>query len=150
MDFTLSDSQKEIQKLARDFAQNKIFPEAPKYDESQEFPIDIIKELAEMGFLGIIFPEEYGGSNFSAVDYAIIIEEISKADPSIGLSLAAHNGLCTNHIYQFANEELKKKYLPDLTSGKKIGAWGLTENVSGSDASGMKTTAVKKDGHYIL
>ena len=150
MDFTLTDSQKEIQKLARDFAQNKIFPVALKYDESQEFPMDIIKELAEMGFLGIIFPEEYGGSNFSAVDYAIIIEEISKADPSVGLSLSAHNGLCTNHIYQFANEQLKKKYLPDLTSGKKIGAWGLTENVSGSDASGMRTTAMKKNGHYIL
>lgn len=150
MDFTLTDSQKEIQKLARNFAQNKILPVAMNYDESQEFPMDIASELGELGFLGIIFPEEYGGSNYSTVDYTIIIEEISKADPSIGLSVAAHNGLCTAHIYQFANEGLKKKYLPDLTTGRKLGAWGLTENVSGSDASSMKTTAVKSNGQYII
>src|SRR5438045_456252 len=123
MDFNLTEEQLQIQKLARDFAQNRIFPEASKFDESQEFPMEIMKELGEMGFLGIIFPEEYGGSNFSCLEYAIIVEEISKADPSIGLSVAAHNGLCTNHIYSFANDELKKKYLPDLTTGKKIGAW---------------------------
>jgi alkylation response protein AidB-like acyl-CoA dehydrogenase len=150
MDFNLSDSQLEVQKLARDFAQTRIAPVAMKYDESQEFPMEIAKELGEMGFLGVIFPEEYGGSNFSAMDYAIIVEEISKADPSLGLTVAAHNGLCTNHIYMFSNEELKKKYLPDLTSGRKMGAWGLTENVSGSDAGGMQTTAEKKDGYYIL
>jgi len=150
MDFNLSDSQLEVQRLARDFAQNKIAPVAMKYDESQEFPMELAKELGEMGFLGIIFPEKYGGSGFSVLDYAIIVEEISKADPSLGLTVASHNGLCTNHIYLFANEELKKKYLPDLTSGTKLGAWGLTENTSGSDAGGMKTTAVKKDGHYIL
>lgn len=150
MNFSLSDSQKQIQTLARDFAQNRIAPVAMKFDEAQEFPTDIMKELGEMGFLGIIFPEEYGGSGFSIVDAAIIIEELSKADPSVGLSVAAHNSLCANHIYQFANEHLKKKYLPDLASGKKLGAWGLTENVSGSDAAGMKTTAVKKDGYYIL
>ncbi|RPI18566.1 MAG: acyl-CoA dehydrogenase [Ignavibacteriae bacterium] len=150
MDFNLSDSQLEVQKLARDFAQSRIAPVAMKYDETQEFPMEIAKELGEMGFLGVIFPEEYGGSNFSAVDYAIIVEEISKADPSIGLTVAAHNGLCTNHIYLFANEELKKKYLPDLTTGKKMGAWGLTENVSGSDAAGMRTTAERKNGCYIL
>ena len=150
MDFNYTDHQKEIQKLARDFAQNKIAPVALKYDESQDFPWDIAKELGEMGFLGIIFPEEYTGSNLSIDDYAIIVEEISKADPSLGLTIAAHNGLCTNHIYLFANDELKKKYLPDLTTGKKLGAWGLTENVSGSDAGGMITTAEKKDGYYIL
>jgi alkylation response protein AidB-like acyl-CoA dehydrogenase len=150
MDFNLSASQLEVKKLAHDFAQTRIAPVAMKYDETQEFPADIAKELGEMGFLGIIFPEEYGGSNFTTMDYAIIVEEISKADPSIGLTIAAHNGLCTNHIYMFANEELKKKYLPDLATGKKMGAWGLTENVSGSDAAGMQTTAVKKDGCYIL
>jgi len=150
MDFQLTPSELEVQKLARDFAQNKIAPVAMKYDESQEFPMEIAKQLGEMGFLGIIFPEEYGGSNFSMMDYSIIVEEISKADPSLGLTVAAHNGLCTNHIYMFANEELKKKYLPDLTTGKKMGAWGLTENVSGSDAGGMKTSAEKKDGYYIL
>jgi len=150
MNFSLTDSQKQIQTLARDFAQNRIAPVAMKYDEAQEFPMDIMKELGAMGFLGIIFPEQYGGAGFSTLDAVIIIEEISKADPSLGLSVAAHNSLCTNHIYQFASEALKKKYLPDLTSGRKIGAWGLTESVSGSDAVAMKTTAVKKDGYYIL
>lgn len=125
MDFNLSESQLEVQRLARDFAQNKIAPVAMKFDESQEFPMELAKELGEMGFLGIIFPEEYGGSGFSILDYAIIVEEISKADPSLGLTVASHNGLCTNHIYMFANEGLKKKYIPDLTSGTKLGAWDL-------------------------
>lgn len=150
MDFIYTDHHKEIRKLARDYAQEKIAPVALKYDESQEFPMEIAKELGEMGFLGISFPEEYGGANLSVVDSVIIIEEISKADPSVGLTVAAHNSLCTGHIFMFANEELKKKYLPDLTAGKKLGAWGLTENVSGSDAAGMKTSAEKDDCYYIL
>lgn len=150
MDFNLSDSNLEIQKLAREFSQNKIVPVAMKYDESQEFPWEIVNELGEMGFMGIFFPEEYGGAGLTVMDYAIIVEEISKADPSVGLIVASHNGLCTNHIYMFANEELKKKYISDLATGKKLGAWGLTENVSGSDAAGMQTTAVLKDGYYIL
>ena len=150
MDFNLTDQEIAVQKLARDFAQNEIAPHVMKYDESQEFPMDIAKKLGEIGFLGIIFPEEYGGSNFSTMEYAIIVEEISKVDPSIALSVAAHNGLCTNHIFRYANEELKKKYLPDLTSGKKLGAWGLTENVSGSDAAAMASVAERKNGHYIL
>lgn len=150
MDFTLSERELEVKKLAREFAEKEIAPVMMKYDESQEFPFEIVNKLGEMGFLGIIFPEEYGGSGFTVTEYAIIIEEISRVDSSIGLTLASHNGLCTNHIYSFANEEQKKKYLPELTSGKKLGAWGLTENVSGSDASGMQTTAEKKDGYYIL
>lgn len=150
MDFNLSEQELAVQKLARDFAQNEIAPYIMEFDESQEFPMEIARKMGDMGFLGIIFPEEYGGAHFSTVEYALIVEEISKVDPSMGLTIAAHNGLCTNHIYSFANDELKKKYLPDLTSGKKMGAWGLTENVSGSDAGGMATTAVKKDGHYIL
>lgn len=150
MDFNLSDQELAVRKLARDFAQNVIAPDVMKYDESQEFPMEIAKKMGEMGFLGIIFPEEYGGANFSALEYAIIVEEISKVDPSIGLTVAAHNGLCTNHIYSFANDELKKKYLPDLTSGRKLGAWGLTENVSGSDAAGMATVAERKNGHYVV
>jgi hypothetical protein len=150
MEFNYTDHQREVRKLARDFASNRIAPVVMKYDESQEFPWEIVKELGDMGFLGVIFPEEYGGSNFSVMDYSIIVEEISKADPSLGLTIAAHNGLCTSHIYLFANDDLKRKYLPDLTTGKKMGAWGLTENVSGSDAAGMKTTAEKKDGFYIL
>ena len=150
MDFNLTEQQLEVQKLAREFAQNEIAPTVMKYDEAQEFPMDIARKMGEIGFLGIIFPEEYGGAGFSTVEYAIIIEEISKVDPSLGLTIASHNGLCTNHIYSFANEELKKKYMPDLTSGAKLGAWGLTENVSGSDAAGMASTAVKNGDHYIL
>ncbi|MBE2227339.1 MAG: acyl-CoA dehydrogenase [Ignavibacteria bacterium] len=150
MNFNLSDSNLEIQKLARDFAQNRIAPHVMKYDETSEFPWEIAKELGEMGFLGIMFPEEYEGSNLTILDYAIIVEEISKADPSMGLTVASHNGLCTNHIYTFSNDELKKKYVPDLASGRKLGAWGLTENVSGSDAAGMATTAVKDGDYYIL
>jgi len=150
MDFNLSEQELAVQKLARDFARNEIAPHVMKYDESQEFPMEIAKKLGDIGFLGIIFPEEYGGSGFSTIEYAIIVEEISKVDPSMGLTIAAHNGLCTNHIFSYANDELKKKYLPDLTTGKKLGAWGLTENVSGSDAAGMATTAERKNGHYII
>lgn len=150
MDFNLSEQELSVQKLARDFARNEIAPHVMKYDESQEFPMEIARKMGDIGFLGIVFPEKYGGSAFSTVEYAIIVEEISKIDPSIGLTVAAHNGLCTNHIYLFANDELKKKYLPDLTSGRKLGAWGLTENVSGSDAAGMATTAERKNGHYVV
>ncbi len=150
MNFNLSESNLEIQKLAREFAQSRIAPNVMKYDETSEFPWEIANELAEMGFMGIMFPEEYEGSNLSILDYAIIVEEISKADPSMGLTVASHNGLCTNHIYTFSNDELKKKYVPDLASGRKLGAWGLTENVSGSDAAGMATTAVKDGNYYIL
>jgi len=150
MDFKLSERELEVKKLARDFAEKDIAPVVMKFDESQEFPFEIVGKLGELGFLGIIFPEEYGGSNFTITEYAIIIEEISRVDPSIGLTIASHNGLCTNHIYTFGNDTQKKKYLPDLTSGKKLGAWGLTENISGSDASSMQSFAEKKDGHYIL
>lgn len=150
MNFNLSESNLEIQKLARDFAQSRIAPNVMKYDETSEFPWDIANELAAMGFMGIMFPEEYEGSNLSILDYAIIVEEISKADPSMGLTVASHNGLCTNHIYTFSNDELKKKYVPDLASGRKLGAWGLTESVSGSDAASMATTAVKDGDYYIL
>ncbi len=150
MDFYLNEHQSEIQKLARDFAKKEISPLVMKYDESQEFPYEIVNKIGEMGFLGIIFPEKYGGSNFSTIEYAIIIEEISKIDPSIGLIIASHNGLCTNHIYMFGNEEQKIKYLPDLTSGKKLGAWGLTESTSGSDAAGMKTFAEKKSDYFLI
>ena len=150
MDYSFNERELEVQKLARDFAVNEIAPLIMKYDESQEFPFEITDKLGEMGFMGIIFPEEYGGSGFTATEYVIIIEEISKIDPSIGLTVAAHNGLCTNHIYMFGNENQRKKFLPDLASGKKLGAWGLTENLSGSDAGGMQSFAEKKNGEYIL
>jgi alkylation response protein AidB-like acyl-CoA dehydrogenase len=150
MDFNLSERELEVRKLARDFANNEIAPVIAKYDESEEFPMEIAEKMGELGFLGIIFPEEYGGAGFTTTEYALIIEEISKIDPSVGLTVASHNGLCSNHLYSYSNEALKKKYMPDLTSGKSLGAWGLTEAVSGSDAAGMATTADKKDGHYVL
>jgi alkylation response protein AidB-like acyl-CoA dehydrogenase len=150
MDFNLSERELEVKKLARDFAEKEIAPHIMKFDETQEFPAEIVNKLGELGFMGIVFPEEYGGSDFTITEYAIIIEEISRIDPSVGLTIASHNGLCTNHIFSFGNEEQKKKYLPDLTSGKKLGAWGLTESMSGSDASAMKSFAEKKDGYYLL
>ncbi|HEX7357841.1 MAG TPA: acyl-CoA dehydrogenase family protein [Ignavibacteriaceae bacterium] len=145
----LTENQIIIRDTIRDFAEKNIRPVIMEYDESQKFPMDIMKQLGELGFLGILVPEEYGGAGLGYVEYAIIIEELSKVDPSIGLSVAAHNGLCTNHINRFANENQKKKYLPDLASGKKIGAWGLTESFSGSDAAGLKSTAVR-DGYYWI
>ncbi len=148
--FEMTENQKLVQQLARDFAEKEIKPVIMKFDESQEFPFDIVRKMSELGFLGVIFPEEYGGAGFGYLEYVTIIEEISKADPSMGLVIAAHNSLCTNHIYTFGNEEQKKKYLPDLTSGKKIGAWALTEPSSGSDAGGMKTTAMRDGNSYIL
>lgn len=148
--FEITENQKMVQQLARDFAEKEIKPVIMKYDESQEFPLDIVRKMSELGFMGIIFPEEYGGAGFGYLEYVTIIEEISKADPSMGLTIAAHNSLCTNHIYTFGNEQQKKKYLPDLCSGKKIGAWALTEPTSGSDAGSMRTTAMRDGNFYIL
>jgi hypothetical protein len=150
MNFYLTETQKQVKQLARDFAENEIAPNVRKFDANGEFPIEIMKKLGEIGFLGITFPEEYGGAGLSYLDYVVIIEEISRVDPSIGLSVAAHNGLCTNHIYLFGNERQKKKYLPDLCTGRKIGAWALTEPQAGSDAVNLLTTAVKEGDHYIL
>jgi hypothetical protein len=146
----LTENQIIIRDTIRDFAEKNIRPVVMKYDEAQKFPMEIMKQLGELGFLGILVPEEYGGAGLGYVEYALIIEELSKVDPSVGLSVAAHNGLCTNHINLFGNESQKKKYLPDLASGKKIGAWGLTESASGSDAAGLLSTAVKNDDHFIL
>ncbi|MBI4549025.1 MAG: acyl-CoA dehydrogenase [Ignavibacteriae bacterium] len=139
-----------VLEVARNFAEKEIKPVVMKYDESQEFPLEIIKKLGELGFMGVLFPESYGGAGFGYLEYITIIEEISKVDPSIGLSIAAHNSLCTNHIYTFGNEEQKHKYLPDLTTGHKIGAWALTEPTSGSDAGSMLTTATSDGDYYIL
>lgn len=146
----LTENQIIIRNTIREFAEKNIRPVIMDYDELQKFPMEIMKQLGELGFLGILVPEEYGGANLGYVEYAIIIEELSRVDPSIGLSVAAHNGLCTNHINRFGNEAQKKKYLPDLASGKKIGAWGLTESFSGSDAAGLKSFAVKEGNFWIL
>lgn len=139
-----------IQQMAREFAEKEIKPTVMHYDETQEFPKEIFSKLAELGFLGITFPEEYNGAGLSALESAIIIEELARVDPSTALGVAAHNGLCTNHIFLFASDELKKKYLPDLCSGKKLGGWGLTEAFSGSDAGGMRTVAVKDGNEWVI
>jgi len=146
----LTENQILIRDTIRDFAQKKIKPKVMEWDEAQYFPMEIFRELGDLGFMGIIFPEEYGGAGLGYQEFVVIIEELGIVDPSISLSVAAHNGLCTNHIYRFGNEQQKKKYLPDLVSGKTIGAWGLTESSSGSDAASLKTTAEKKGDKYIL
>ncbi|MDP2037474.1 MAG: acyl-CoA dehydrogenase [Ignavibacteria bacterium] len=146
----LNENQIAIKNTIREFSEKQIKPRIMEFDESQKFPIDIMQQLGELGFLGILVDEKYGGAGLGYTEYAIIVEEIAKVDPSISLSVAAHNGLCTNHIYLFASEEQKQKYLPNLTSGKVIGAWGLTEPSSGSDAVAMQTTAIKDGEFYIL
>ena len=146
----LNDNQIIIRDTIWEFAEKNIRPVVMKYDESQEFPMEIIQQLGELGFMGILIPEDYGGAGLGYIEFAIIIEEIARVDPSVALSIAAHNGLGTNHLYRFGNENQRKKYLPDLTSGKKIAAWGLTESASGSDAAGLKSIAEKKDGYYLL
>tara|TARA_B100000524_G_scaffold300339_1_gene175012 strand:- start:1337 stop:2476 length:1140 start_codon:yes stop_codon:yes gene_type:complete len=150
MNFEFSEEQKMISNSAKDFAEQHIRPNIMKWDESQYFPREVLEKAGEMGFMGIFIPEEYGGSGLGYHEYVSIIEEISKVDPSIGLSIAAHNSLCTGHIFYFGSEEQKKKWLPNLTSGKHIGAWGLTEHNTGSDAGGMNTTAVKDGDCYLL
>jgi len=147
MNFEMTESQNIIAESAREFAKQHIAPHIMEWDESQTFPVEVFKKLGEMGFMGILVPEELGGSGLSYDEYVTIVDEISQVDPSIGLSVAAHNSLCTNHILTFANEEQKKRWIPKLATGEWIGAWGLTEHNTGSDAGGMSTTA-KKDGDY--
>lgn len=149
MDIRFTPENAQVRQLAREFAETEIKPVVMKYDETQEFPFEIMRKFGELGFMGVTFPEEYGGAGLSYIDYCSIVEEIARVDPSIALSVAAHNGLCTSHIYNFACEELKRKYLPELTSGRKIGAWGLTEPTSGSDSGSLRTTA-KKDGDCFV
>lgn len=139
-----------IRESARDFAENHIRPHIMEWDEAQIFPVELFKKLGEYGFMGIVIPEEYGGAGLSYQEYVTILDEISKVCGSIGLSVAAHNSLCTNHIYSFASEDQKKKYLPKLATGEWIGAWGLTETSSGSDAGGMTTFAEKDGDYYVL
>ena len=144
------ENQMAIKNTIREFAEKQIKPRVMEFDESQNFPMELMRQLGDMGFLGILVPEKFGGAELGYVEYALAVEELARIDPSIALSVAAHNGLCTNHINIFANDDLKKKYLPDLSSGRKIGAWGLTEPGSGSDAAAMQTTAVKDGDHYLL
>ena len=150
MDFSLTEDQRAIRQAARDFAKSEIDPLVDEMDESQIFPRELFAKIGELGFLGIIFPEELGGSGLGYVDYVLVIDEISKVDPSIGLSVAAHNSLCSNHIYKFGNDEQRQRWLVPLAKGKKIGAWALTEPDAGSDAAGTRTRAEKVDGGWIL
>ena len=150
MNFDYSETQTLIAQSIRDFAEKNIRPYIMEWDEAQIFPIPLFKKLGEMGFMGVLVPHELGGSELGYHEYITIIEEISKVDPSIGLSVAAHNSLCTNHILAFGNEEQKKKWIPKLATGEHIGAWGLTEHGTGSDAGGMNTTAVKDGDYWIV
>jgi alkylation response protein AidB-like acyl-CoA dehydrogenase len=145
-----SEEQFAIKQTVKEFAEKVIKPRVMEFDESQTFPFEIMEQLGELGLMGILVPDIYGGANLGYTEYALIIEELAKIDPSIALSVAAHNGLCTNHINLFGNEEQRKKYLPGLTSGKVIGAWGLTESVSGSDAASLISTAELKGEFYYL
>jgi alkylation response protein AidB-like acyl-CoA dehydrogenase len=150
MDFLLTEDQKSLKESIRDFAQKEIQPLVKEYDEKGKWPEGLTKKLGDMGLLGIIIPSEYGGTGYSYIDYVIILEEISKVDPSVGLVVAAHNSLCSNHINLYGTEAQKKKYLPRLTSGQTLGAWALTEPGAGSDAAALKTRAEKKGDHWLL
>lgn len=149
MDFTINENQRMIADMIKKFGEDHIRPRLMEWDETQEFPIQVFKKLGELGLMGVLVPQEYGGSGFSYTEYVTAIVELAKICGSIGLSMAAHNSLCTGHILAFGNEEQKKKYLPKLATAEWIGAWGLTETGTGSDAGGMATTA-KKDGEYYV
>ena len=148
--FAQTENQKMIADMVREFGDKHIRPKMMEWDESQEFPIEVFKKLGDLGLMGVLVPQEYGGSGFGYLEYVTAIVELSKICGSIGLSMAAHNSLCTGHILQFGNEEQKQKYLPKLATAEWIGAWGLTEPNTGSDAGRMLTTAVKDGDHWVI
>ena len=150
MNFQLSELNQQVAQTARDFARQHIRPYVMEWDESQEFPVEVFREMGKLGLMGVLVPEEYGGAGLSYFEYKSIIEEVAKVCGSIGLSLAAHNSLCTGHILAFGNEAQKKKWLPKLATAEWIGAWGLTEANTGSDAGNMKCTAVKEGDHWVI
>jgi alkylation response protein AidB-like acyl-CoA dehydrogenase len=150
MNFDYTENQKLIAQTVREFGEKHIRPFIMEWDESQHFPVELFKKLGELGLMGVLVPEEYGGAGLGYFEYVTVIDEISKIDPSIGLSVAAHNSLCTGHILQFGNEAQKRKYLPKLASAEWIGAWGLTEPNTGSDAMNMLTTAVRDGDDWVL
>ena len=150
MNFSGFENEDMITQMVRDFAEKEIRPKMMEWDESQHFPVDLFRKMGELGMMGVFVPEEYGGAGLGYFEYATIVSEISRVCGSIGLSVAAHNSLCTNHILQFGTEEQKQKYLPKLASGEWIGAWGLTETGTGSDAGGMNTTAVLEGDEWVL
>jgi alkylation response protein AidB-like acyl-CoA dehydrogenase len=150
VDFTFTEEQKHLRKSVREFAEGEIAPHVMEWDEASHFPLELLPKLAEMGLLGVIFPEEYGGTGLGYVEYVIVIEELSRVDGSVGLFVAAHNSLCSNHIYKFGTEEQKRKYLIPLAQGKKLGAWSLTEPEAGSDAGGTRSTALRNGNNWVL
>jgi alkylation response protein AidB-like acyl-CoA dehydrogenase len=150
MNFTKSESQEMISQVVKDFAEREIRPKLMEWDESQHFPVELFRKMGELGLLGVLVPEKYHGAGLGYFEYINVIEEVAKVCGSIGLSVAAHNSLCTGHILQFGSEEQKQKYLPKLATGQWIGAWGLTEANTGSDALRMKTVAVKEGDHWII
>jgi alkylation response protein AidB-like acyl-CoA dehydrogenase len=150
MDFEYTPDQVQLRREVREFATREILPHVMEWDEAQIFPLEVVKQLGKLGYMGSIFPEEYGGSGLGYVDYSIIIEELSRVDASVGIIVAAHTSLCCNHIYKAGSEEQKQKYLPKLTSGEWIGCWSLTEPEAGSDAAGTRTTAVREGDCWIV
>ncbi|MGB1242339.1 MAG: acyl-CoA dehydrogenase family protein, partial [Chitinophagales bacterium] len=150
INFASSESQEMITDMVRDFSEKHIRPYVMEWDESQEFPVQLFKKMGELGMMGVLVPEEYGGAGLGYFEYVRVIQEVAKVCGSIGLSVAAHNSLCTNHILMFATEEQKQKWLPKLATAEWIGAWGLTEPNTGSDAARMKTTAVKDGDYWVL
>ena len=150
MDFQLTDEQLQLKKSLREFAEREIAPHVMEWDEVSQFPLEVIKQLGKMGVMGIIFPPEYGGAGLGYIEYVIAVEELSRVDGSVGIIVAAHNSLCSNHIFLAGNEPQKRKYIPQLATGEFIGAWGLTEPGSGSDAGGARMSAVRKGGGWLL
>jgi alkylation response protein AidB-like acyl-CoA dehydrogenase len=150
LDFSLSEEQRLLKKTVRDFAESELAPHSREWDEKQEFPREVFTKLGDLGLMGAVWPTEYGGAGLTTLDYAIAMEELSRVDAGVALSIAAHNSLCSGHIYLAGTEEQKKKYLVPLAKGEKIGCWGLTENSAGSDAGGTKTVAVRDGGSWVL
>src|SRR5213080_3934315 len=150
MDFELSDDQQRIRAVAREFADAELGDKIAPYDARHEFAWEIVKKLGPLGFLGVLVPEAYGGAGLDYVSYALIVEELNRGDASVGITLWAHNSLCTNHVNLFASPEQKAKWLPRLASGEVLGAWGLTEPGSGSDAAALITRAERRGGEYVL
>src|SRR5882672_1753408 len=150
MDFRLSDEQLLLRRTVREFAEGEIRPHIREWDEAQHFPVEVMPKLAALGLLGIQWPEEYGGSGMSALDYCICIEELARVDPSVALSVAAHNGLSSAHLAMFGSDAQKRTFLTPLARGEKIGAWGLTEATSGSDAAGLRTAATRAGACWVL
>ena len=148
MNFELTEEQLQIKYSVREFAESEIRPHVMEWDETQHFPDELRPKLAELGLLGVLFPEEYGGAGMGYIEYATIIEELGRVCGSVGLSVAAHNSLCSNHLYMFGNEEQKQKYLAPLAKGESWGAWGLTESQAGSDSAGTRTNAVRSNGGF--